>query len=274
MPDPIEQLTRLRSAETDLPAALAPAEVRRRGDRRRRRNRALAAVGAVAAAAVIVTPLAVRASDAGSHKSQEPQVAVPSVDRNADGWATSIPKRFPIATDLKAQKIEDPYIDDPVELSARLEARPDAPWIMLPCRQSHVPADRVRSDYAAALDTNSGYNKSSELALYPDAATAERAAEQLVAHIPDCSRTLGKSPQWAPVTADFGGDQDYALIGESSSHQRALAVVRVGNAVLVTEEETPEVTSTLSDALTTRTRSLVDSMCLFAEHPCATWPAG
>ena len=246
---------------------LPPSEIRRRGDRRRRTTR-LAVAGAALAAAVAVGAPAALLSGGGDGRDVQPAPPVPSVPSGDVDWVTAVPADFPFTSGFPD---EDATPSD-------LLAEDPSPTVACGSEGfSGFTDNRV----VAYQGESSEDRQVRVLAVYPDAAAAEAQLTELRSALDGCGPfPLGEGTTrvWETVDADLGTEESFAF-AEQVHHDDGLVsdltlflVGRTGNAIYLTSAYTAagndQVVAQVEELLTTRSAAPLESMCLFAEHPC------
>ena len=276
MRDPIEELKNL-STSGSVP--LPPSEVRHRGDRMRRRRIAFQAVGAAAAVLAIVSggafasgELTDTAPDPGPAKHHT--VPKPSEDAAPEGgWRTSIPQDFVLTDGLP----------EPADETARRLSNRSRPWQLDPCGEGKRGSDADRTDQRVLTQVG-GELYHRQLALYPDDDAARAVVADLRDDLARCRTSeLGDAVLvWEHYGDPFtAGDESFDTVSRPMQEGEAMlfadhyAVVRVGNAVLLTLDsgsyghESPERITQLIQQPRAAAAAVAARMCIFAVDPCA-----
>ena len=282
MRDPFDELRTTMDQPTSL-SPLPASEVRRRGDRMRRRRTTLGAIGAAAAIAVIssgsvlvgtsLTGTAAAPGPAGPGPTQVTSPAPTGPAAPDGGWLAAVPDRFDLADGM-------PEPDDGT--ARKVRDAPTAAWVLDPCHDGERRPEDGRSDLREAIQTGAGYYHR-QLAVYPDAEAARQVVGELRDDLARCpSAPLGGVVEvWDRYGAPFAaGDESFDAVaralqeGEPTLFADHYAVVRVGNAVLVTleggsyGEEDPARIEQLVEGPRSRAAALAERMCVFAASPC------
>lgn len=289
MSDPIDRLRTLEDPAVGPP--LPAAEVRRLGDRRRRRRNALAAVGAAAAVAVLAsgTVLAVQQDD---RTAPAPPVDSPSPTAESSPTrgaradrVTEIPEGFVLDTGLPAAGGDVPGWEESQRLAT--------PWRGLPCPTSQrssgtwLEVDPQRTDAWSIEVQPPAEFHGRLLVVYPDAATARRALDEIRATAEGCGpfealpgvtelRYAVRDVEYGDHPGLLVGGAEYLVeTGELTGVSRSLnLLLRVGNAVLLTtlsdesSADPLDLEEPQAAALAAATAEVGDRMCVFAADPC------
>lgn len=208
---------------------LPASEVRRRGDRMRRRNTALTTVGGVAAALVVIaTPIAVVANQSSPEQPDPPIATRPAPpDRLQE-----IPADLDVAAGLDGARTSDEPAVATIEV----------------CGETAFDAGAGTVDVAGATYEEPGTEHSigRTLALYPDDAAAQQAADRLRDGAAGCSSEPGAAEgdtvRWDSVEGELPADESFVLTqgfyGDGEDYPGLgvdhYVVARTGNALLVT----------------------------------------
>lgn len=292
MSDPLDELRSLEGAATR--GRLAPAEVRRRGDRMRLRRAVVQAVTAATAVAVIASGGAVVARNltgadpqpapapSPTHPSPTPSPS-PVADPPRAGWLTSIPVGFPVDRGLP-----EPGGDVPEWEWAE---GPDAPLAEVACGGTEnvgaLPVDGLRVQ-ARPPDESEWRH----LLLFADAGASAEAHGNLLMSAVRCSEGVQGAPddrngpeevRWSVTQTARGGtvvvDVEGAFYAGGTDVRvpgRVLGrVVRIGNALLVARLDSAS-SGTGRDAevraFDADVEALVEQMCVFSVDGCAQAP--
>ena len=278
MSDPIRDLENFSTGGTPM-TPLPAAEVRRRGDRLRLRNTTLLSVaGAVAVAVIIAAPLALSGGTDKTGPDTGFATQTPSATASGDvggAWLANIPKDFPLEEGYPADN------EDGTPISVR---DVDAPELFSLCDAYVTFGDQVLDEatvtYSAPEDERNRW-----LAVYPDAASADRALGAIGSVVEDCpvEEVKGTETVLTPFSSSLG---DRALAWTSRYRTDGLfdvglgvfQAVRVGNAVLLDTSygeggATTDSIDKVAQATAIDAVPVVKAMDLFAEHPDAVTAA-
>lgn len=293
--DAIRQLRELAAEGRRRADGLPGDRVRELGTRRHRR-RIAATVAAASMAVVVVAGGAFTATAGLTGASDDPQPAetpsvVPSpavkttgapmvveaVDNTPPpgGWVTEIPAGYPLDRDL-------PDLGGDGRLSGPVQHL-GVPGFH-PCDSAGFPGDADTTDTLGLLRyTAPELRQQRQLVLFPDAAQAHAAVQQVVTDVRDCPREdladgVGyRVHDWRStdlgdigvLTVTHVGQQGFGLVLGSEQHH----LVRVGNAVLMVAESGEQLPDSPTERRWVRERThlvdtLTDDMCVFAQRPC------
>lgn len=241
--------------EPEPVSALAPAEVRRRGDRLRRRRAGLAVAGAVCAAAVVVTGTSLVLGDLRSDSEPGP-VDSPAGDQ-------VFPSAFDLADGLP-----------------RSVAASDAEALALViCGKRFSLADGAVASQRVDHVTKGDFTVRG-LSVYPDSGTARAVAADLVATFEGCPRfTADSGREWTTqVQPSDLGDQGWLVtrFGDAPNPRwgrpEVILLVRVDAMLLVVHQR--EIHGVEPEVLSGWTGRQVEGLlhrqlCLFADGGCA-----
>ena len=253
-------------AMTSLPAS----EIRRRGDRMRRRRTTLVTAGGVLAAALAVgVPALALSGGSGDHGVGPVDTPSPSItpDTARTDWVTTVPADFPLTAG---------FPDKGATPAAGLSA--DANLVPV-CDGADVDGfvdDRVVTHAGESED-----RAVRVLALYPDDAAARAQVSALRTAIDGCDPqpiAQGTTAVYDTHTADLGTEESFAFTQQVLHDDGLLSdltyvqVARTGNAIyLESHYGAPggeDVIASVQELLTERSSAPLQSMCLFAAHPC------
>lgn len=296
------------SQRTSLPGA---PELRRRANRR---STVTVVAASLATASVVIGGWAVAAPDYGGQSlqpaspststsagvpssttatAQEPptppptgSAASPTAEPPSDGWVTTIPANVKLPHEgVEAEGSDDgPWKPDPSEPS----------WRLQPCLdQDGYPSDAAQTDRRSIMATGVEYALAEQLALYPDAATAAKAVQEMRDALATCAAQPGKPDRYgdtydnfadstpSPVAAMSGVDEAfhaftwYRMYNEQGQETGRLGgqfvtVVQVGNAIYLSMRSGESDYSDRSQVGRTaeeqdrETREFVPTLCTFA----------
>ena len=272
MSDPIRDLENFSTGGTPM-TPLPAAEVRRRGDRLRRRNTTLLSVaGAVAVAAIVAAPLALtggndKAGPDTGFATRSPSATSSTEDGGA--WLASIPADFPL---------EESYPADNEDGAPVTVEQVDAPELFTLCDEYVSLGDDVLDGATVSFSAPED-DRNRWLAVYPDAASADRTLGGIRSRVMDCltEEVKGTETVLTPFSPDlgersFGWTSRYRTDGLFDVGLGVYHAVRVGNAVLLDTSygeggPTTESRQASLDAATDAVTPVVKAMNLFAEHP-------
>lgn len=250
---------------------LPPSEVRRRGDRqRRRRTAAVAGGGVLAVALAIGAP--VLATSGGDERGIQPAPS-PTGTRTPDAatdWVTTVPAEFPLAAGFPT-----PY--DAPERPDGSELTPTCgPWF------SGDLADQAVLTYTGESEDRG----QRWLILFADEDDARASLQQARDSVAACPADgvsgppgSGTAQVYDEVDVDLGTDESFAWTQRVRHDDGLLSdltlvqVARTGNALYVDSSygsaADDDTVAFQSEHLQERSTAPLQSMCLFAEHPCS-----
>jgi hypothetical protein len=250
----------LRTPTGDPTHPLPPEEVRRRGDRLRRRRTVAGSLAAAAAVAVVVAGGALLTGLPGSERSAGDPAATPS--------GPGIPADLDLSRDLGDETLDVSPAREDLGVLTRLRV----------CDAAYSPAD-LAVDHLGLTWSAPGDRGGRDLSLYPDAATAESAAGDLVAKFEACPEfAVGRVRFTTEVTRGDLGDRSWTVArrldapGLNPDYVEVVTVVRVGAAVLVdqrVEGHLNRVQAVVRMANGSVRPVVTEEMCVFGRSGCA-----
>jgi hypothetical protein len=244
---------------------LPPSEIRRRGDRRRRTTTLAVAGAALAAAVAVGTPVALLAGG-GADRQVQPMPSPPA-PTPSPGWVTTVPADFPLTAGFPDQEATP---------GSGLSNDPN----LAPICDGAGVADFV-DDRVVTYTGESEDRAVRVLALYPDDTAARAQLAQLRAAIAGCGPAPiadGTTAVYDTVPADLGTEESFAY-SQQVRHDDGLVsdltyvqVARTGNALYLESSYGAvggdQAVVAESQRLLDNAAAPLQSMCLFAEHPC------